>query len=78
MTNFVYVTQDNRLAFEDTGSWISIWRNGKEWGVPQGDWALRALIDDLIKLKEENIKLKSIQGIGAYTEAIFIGEDKQK
>jgi hypothetical protein len=58
MSKFMYETQDGRFAFEDTGNRISIWRSGKKWGVPQMDGSLRALIHDLIELREENRRLK--------------------
>lgn len=55
---FIYETKDRKYSFEDTGCWISIWLKGKEWGVPQMDRALRAVINDLIELREENRRLK--------------------
>ncbi|MFE6075624.1 hypothetical protein ACFVQB_14225 [Paenibacillus sp. NPDC057886] len=58
MTEFIYETKDGKYSFEDTGSWISVWRNGKEWGVPQMDGALRAVIMDLKELKSENARLR--------------------
>lgn len=55
-----YVTEYNGTSFEYSigGSFVSITRNGKYWGVPQGDRFFRALLADIEILLQENSLLK--------------------
>lgn len=54
--NVIYETvaqNGSKYSFVDTGSWIVVYVNGKEWGSPQGDRFLRAVINDINALKEK-------------------------
>ncbi|MED2737721.1 hypothetical protein [Bacillus toyonensis] len=58
-----YVTEYNGTNFEYSleGSFVSITRNGKFWGVPQGDRFFRALLADIEILLQENALLQEKQ-----------------
>ncbi|GAV11473.1 hypothetical protein [Paenibacillus sp. NAIST15-1] len=66
---FIYETKNGKYSFEDTGSCIVIWRNGRKWGSPPMDGALRSVINDLIELREENCRLK--EELSDYTRKLI-------
>lgn len=46
------VESGSTFRFVDDGQWVTVYVNGKKWGTPDGNRFIRALLNDIQKLKQ--------------------------